>query len=289
MDTDGKNSFQSRFSKLFNNKAVNEDVTEKDVAFLIELGEKNGVLLPEQSKMIFNVLDFRNKIVEDIMTHRVEIEAVEENAKVKNVVKLAIENGFSRIPVYKEDIDNIIGAVYVKDLLSLIFKDNASDKSISKFVREVLYVPESIKCYDLFRIFTEKHQHLAVIVDEYGGTSGIATLEDVVETIFGEIQDEYDNEEIEISKVNDTTFTMEGSASLQDVADALDITFDESPDYDTIGGFLVDKLGHIPDESQHPVVKFENVEFTVLVVKERHIAKVRAIKISKPLIELDED
>ncbi len=288
MDTDGKGSFQSRFSKLFNKTP--DKISAEDILFMLELAEQQGVLLANQRKMIANVLEFRNTTVEDVMTHRVEIEAVEENAKISDVLRIAIDNGFSRIPVYKEDIDNIIGVVYVKDLLTLVCAENAAQKPVSRFIREVFYVPETIKCWDLFHHFTDQHQHLAVVVDEYGGTSGIATLEDVLETIVGQIQDEYDNEQAEITKINATTYIMDGAADLDKVSDTLGVRIEENPDYDTIGGFLVDQLGQIPEAGEHPVIRYADVEFTVLVVEERHIAKVRAVvRDSQIGVKKDED
>lgn len=283
MDADGgKSGSSGRISKFFGMKS-SDKVTEDDIMCLVENGEDEGVLLHSQSKMIENVIKFRKITVADIMTHRVDIEAVEEHDKISDVLKIGIENGFSRIPVYKEDIDNIIGAVYVKDLLVLIREENVENKPIGSFIRELPYVPETIKCVDLFRQFTENHQHFAVVVDEYGGTSGIVTLEDILESIVGEIRDEYDDEHDEIIKINETTFIMQGSAELDCVAESLNITFEDNSDYDTIGGFLIDTLDRIPDENEHPIVKYSGVEFTVLVVEERHIAKVRAVKLVEQL------
>ena len=282
MDTDGSSSIKSgspgRSSRLFGSKPPDK-ITEDDIMFLVETGEDEGILLSSQSKMIENVLKFRKIAVYEIMTHRVDIEAVEEHGKIADVLKIGVENGFSRIPVYKEDIDNIIGAVYVKDLLGLIREENVEDKPIGSFIRELPYIPETIKCVDLSRQFTENHQHIAVVVDKYGGTSGIVTLEDILEAIVGEIQDEYDDEHDEIIKVNETTFILQGSAALDRVSEELDVKFEGDFDSGTIGGFLIDVLGRIPDEKEHPVVKYGGAEFTVLVVEERHIAKVRAVKL----------
>ena len=223
MDADGgKSGSSGRISKFFGMKSYDK-VTEDDIMFLVENGEDEGVLLHSQSKMIENIIKFRKINVSDIMTHRVDIEAVEEQDKISDVLRIGIENGFSRIPVYKGDIDNIIGAVYVKDLLVLIREENVESKPINSFIRELPYVPETIKCVDLFRQFTENHQHFAVVVDEYGGTSGIVTLEDILESIVGEIRDEYDDEHDEIIKINETTFILQGSAELEAVSESLDL------------------------------------------------------------------
>ena len=280
MDTDGtsRSGSPGRISRLFGSKPPGK-ITEDDIMFLVETGEDEGILLHSQSKMIENVLKFRKIAVYEIMTHRVDIEAVEEHAKIADVLKIGVENGFSRIPVYKEDIDNIIGAVYVKDLLGLIGKENVEDKPIGSFIRELPYIPETIKCFDLFRQFTENHQHFAVVVDKYGGTSGIVTMEDILEAIVGKIQDEYDDEHDDITKVNQTTFIIQGHAALDRVSEALDVRLESDSDFDTIGGFLINALGRIPDENEHPVLKYGGIEFTVLVVQKRHIAKVRAVKL----------
>lgn len=278
METDPKH--YGRLNKLFGFKQSGR-ITKKDILDVLNIGEQEGLVSPKQHNMILNVLEFKNTVAEDIMTHRVDIEAIEENSSILELLDTAIKNGFSRIPVYKESIDNIIGIVYVKDLLNLVSDKDVDSLKINKFVREALYVPETINCWDLFSQFTEKHQHIAVVVDEYGGTSGIVTLEDVLETIVGEIQDEYDNEQALITKVNETTFTMDGSADLETVCEILGIEIEKSSDFDTIGGFLIDRLGRIPDESEHPVIKYMGIEFTILVIEERHIEKIRAVKIIK--------
>lgn len=255
-----------------------ENVTEEEILMMVDAGEEEGVIEQSQKAMINNIFEFDDMTVEDVMTHRVDIVAVAEDAQISDAVYHAINDGFSRIPVYKEDIDNIIGIIYVKDLLCLVGCKAIEDFSLQQFIREVLYVPETTKCRDLFKQFTEKKLHIAVVVDEYGGTAGIVTMEDLIESILGNIQDEYDDEEDEITKINDTTYTMEGSADWDDVAEILGLEVEENPDYDTVGGFLIDSLGRIPHEGEHPVVKVDGVEFTVLVVEERHIAKVRAVK-----------
>lgn len=284
MDADGrstKSSSNSFFSKLFGgSKSQYENVTEEEILMMVDAGQEEGVIEKSQKEMINNVLEFGDTTVEDVMTHRVDLIALEENDSIHDVVFHALNDGFSRIPIYKNDIDNIVGIIYVKDLLALVGCEDIEQYTIKQFIREVLYVPETAKCRDLFTQFTQKKQHLAVVVDEYGGTAGIVTMEDLVESIFGDIQDEYDDEEEEIKKVNETTYIIEGSADLDDVAEVLGLHVEENPDYDTLGGFIVDQLGRIPNEGEHPVLQIEQVEFTVLVVEERHIAKVRAVKLS---------
>ena len=259
-----------------------EQVTEEEIRMMVDVGNEKGVIEESEKDMINNVFEFDDRTAEEVMTHRTDIIAVPDDAMLSDVIGLAMEEGFSRIPVYHEDIDNIVGAVYVKDLLGLIGKDDPSQVPVKYYIRDVMYVPEANRCKDLFREFTEKKAHMAVVVDEYGGTSGLVTMEDLLESIVGNIQDEYDNEEEEFCREDETTFTIDGSADLEDVAKMLDIEIAETDDYDTLGGLITDMLGRIPSEEEHPSVTVAGVEFTVLLVEDRRIAKVRAVKLPEP-------
>lgn len=277
---DSKDEGPGSIYKLFGVK--NTYKTPKDcILNLTHQAEKEGALSGYQSKMIEKTLNLDFVTVSDIMTHRVDIEAVDSNAKIKDIIELSIKSGFSRIPVYENDIDNITGFVYVKDLLSFIFERKSVDEKISsKYIRNFLFVTESMKCVDLVKQLTSGHKHLAVVVDEYGGTSGIVSLEDAVEAVFGDIQDEYDNESAKIVKKDDTTFILQGNADLDDVNEVLGTDIQKTVNYDTIGGFLVDKLGAVPQENERPVVKYGFVEFNILYVSKQHIEKVRAVVLS---------
>lgn len=288
MEADGHsekqtNSFSAKLAKLFSGEKQYKKVTIEEILTMVDVGEQEGILEKSKKKMINNIFEFADVTVEEVMTHRVDLVAVEEQDSIQTLVYYAIHDGFSRIPVYKNDIDNIVGIVYVKDLLSLIGCESLESYTLRHFIREVLYIPETTKCYDLFKQFTEKKQHIAVVVDEYGGTAGVVTMEDLVESIVGNIQDEYDDEEEKIKKINDTTYILEGSADVDDVSEILGLEIEENSDYDTLGGFIIDCLGRIPDEGEHPVLQIGQIEFTVLVVADRHISKVRAVRLPKPL------
>ncbi len=277
---DNKDEGPGSIYKLFGVK--NTYKTPKDcILNLAHQAEKEGALSGYQSEMIEKTLNLDFVTVADIMTHRVDIKAVGSNAKIKDIIELSIKSGFSRIPVYENDIDNIIGFVYVKDLLSFIFEKKSVNESISsKYIRNFLFVTESMKCVELVKQLTSGHKHLAVVVDEYGGTSGIVSLEDAVEAVFGDIQDEYDNESAKIIKRDDTTFILQGSADLDDVNEVLGTSIPKTANYDTIGGFLVDKLGSVPQENEKPTVKYDCVEFNILSVNKQHIEKVVAVLLS---------
>lgn len=279
MDADDAGRTSKNILKRFQHRFGNEKVTKQTLQMVVDAGEQDGAIESGQKQMIENILEFRDITVEEVMTHRVDIVAVEESDTVEAVIDSALNEGFSRIPVYKEVIDNIVGVIYVKDLLCLLREEKPNKTNLLPFIREVLYIPETAHCRDLFKQFTEQRRHIAIVIDEYGGTSGIVTLENLLESIVGEIQDEYDDEAVDILPVNETTFLIEGTADLEEVAKALNLSMEIDPDFDTIGGFLTNFLGRIPQEGEHPVIHYQDVEFTVLVVQERHIAKVRAVKL----------
>ena len=178
-------------------------------------------------------------------------------------------------------MDNICGVVYVKDLLRLALENDGAFHSAKEFMREIMFVPESNKCGELFEEFTKTKNQIAVVVDEYGGTAGIITMEDLLETIVGNIQDEYDDEEEEILKHSEDIFDFLGTADFADAMEALGKDVPEDTEFDTIGGFVVDLLGHFPTQSENASVRWEDIEFTVLEVDENRIEKLRAVKKEK--------
>lgn len=257
----------------FNPHADEETVTEEEIRMMVDVGGEKGVIEDVQKEMINNIFEFDDLDAGDIMTHRTDMVAVEVGDDLSEVVDTAVSEGYSRIPVYEDDQDNIIGIVYVKDLLAYVGKKLPA-KSLRDIMRTPMYVPESKICGDLFKEMTEKRTQMAVVVDEYGGTAGIVTLEDIVEAIVGNIQDEYDDEDEEISKINETTFTIDGMTNLEEVAE---LTGTELPEgsYDTVAGFIIKELGLLPEEGKTYEVNYKNIKFTVLSVDERRIDKVR--------------
>lgn len=257
----------------FNPHADEETVTEEEIRMMVDVGGEKGVIEDVQKEMINNIFEFDDLDAGDIMTHRTGMVAVEVGDDLSEVVDTAVSEGYSRIPVYEDDQDNIIGIVYVKDLLAYVGKKLPA-KSLRDIMRTPMYVPESKICGDLFKEMTEKRTQMAVVVDEYGGTAGIVTLEDIVEAIVGNIQDEYDDEDEEISKINETTFTIDGMTNLEEVAE---LTGTELPEgsYDTVAGFIIKELGLLPEEGKTYEVNYKNLKLTVLSVDERRIDKVR--------------
>ncbi len=265
------------FSKIFG-KRKNGSFTEDEIMEILN-GEDSDDIDASQKEMISNIFEFDDLEVRDVMTHRTDISAVEVKSDLKDAVSLIIEKGFSRIPVFEETIDNICGVIYAKDLLTLIFDENARNHNISEFVREIKFIPETNHCFELFGIFTSQKLQIAVAVDEYGGTAGLVTMEDLLEAIVGNIQDEYDNEIEEIQEISQDVYEVLGTADTEDVADKLGIEFSEDNDCDTIGGFVISLLGHIPNESEKPTVEFGGFKFTVISVDDKRIEKLKAEKL----------
>lgn len=266
--------------------ADEEEVTEEEIRMMVDVGQEKGVIEDVQKEMINNIFEFDDIDVADIMTHRTDMACVDEEDSLAETIKLSMEEGYSRIPVYEEDPDNVVGIVYIKDLLKYIGSSLPEALHLKDVMRKAYYVPESKRCGALFAEMTEKHIQMAIVVDEYGGTAGLVTLEDIVEAIVGNIQDEYDNEDVEISKINETTFTIDGVTDLEEVEEQLGIQFPED-DYDTLGGFIISQLGFLPQDGDMNTVEFENIRFTVLNVEERRIGKVKVEILPKPETETE--
>lgn len=266
--------------------ADEEEVTEEEIRMMVDVGQEKGVIEDVQKEMINNIFEFDDIDVADIMTHRTDMACVDEEDSLAEAIQLSMEEGYSRIPVYEEDPDNVVGIVYIKDLLKYIGSALPETLQLKDVMRKAYYVPESKRCGALFAEMTEKHIQMAIVVDEYGGTAGLVTLEDIVEAIVGNIQDEYDNEDEEISKINETTFTIDGVTDLEEVEEQLGIEFPKD-DFDTLGGFIISQLGFLPQDGDMNAVEFENIRFTVLNVEDRRIGKVKVEILPKPETETE--
>lgn len=270
----------------FDPNADEETVTEEEIRMMVDVGGEKGVIEDVQKEMINNIFEFDDIDAGDVMTHRTDVIAADINdISPDEFLALAIENGRSRIPLYDEDIDSIVGIVYVKDLLPYVGKKMPDKDILSKIMREPYFIPETKSCGELFKEMSAKRIQMAVVSDEYGGTAGIVTLEDIVEAIMGNIQDEYDEEEEEISKIDDNTFTVDGTIDIEEIEELTGKEFPEG-DYETLAGFIMDELQCIPKNGEMNEVVFENVKFTVLSVDDRRIEK---IKVEISPLEKDDD
>ena len=271
----------------FDPNADEEVVTEEEIRMMVDVGGEKGVIEDAQKEMINNIFEFDDMDAGDIMTHRTDVVAADVNdIKLDDFVALAIDNGRSRIPLYDEDIDNIVGIVYIKDLLKYVGKQVPAKETLRSIMREPYFIPETKSCGELFKEMSAKRIQMAVVVDEYGGTAGIVTLEDIVEAIMGNIQDEYDQEDEEISRIDDNTFTVEGTIDIEEIDELIDKELPEG-DYETLAGFIMDELQCIPKDGEMNEVMFENIRFTVLEVEDRRIEKIKVEIL--PVEEDDED
>ncbi len=261
--------------------AEKELVTEENILMMVDAGNESGVLEEAQKEMINNIFEFGDLPVSDVMTHRTEMSAVSEDSGISELVYLAINTGFSRIPVYKDSIDHIIGIICVKDLLCLVGNDSVESISVKDFVRDTIFFPETGMCSDLFKKMTAEKTQLAVVVDEYGGTAGIVSLEDLVESIVGNIQDEYDNETEDIIKISEGEYTVSGTANPRPIMEKLGCALPEDTDFDTMSSLFISLLGFIPEDGTMPSVIFDRVKLTALVTEDMCVTRIKAELISE--------
>lgn len=248
-------------------------VTEEELRMLVEVGEQEGVLEEEEREMIHNVFELADTTVREIMVPRIDMVTIEADASVDDAIRMIVEGGQSRIPVYAGEIDDIIGVLYAKDLLRVLAL-RQRPPSIRSLVRKAYFVPESKRLDDLLREMQRQRVHIAIVVDEYGSVAGLVTIEDVVEEIIGDIQDEYDKEEQLIQPVGDGEYIVDAKISLDELNEELDTQL-TSEDYETLGGFVFAQLDKIP--SPGDVVRYDGWTMTVLGTKGRRITKVRLV------------
>ena len=250
-----------------------DEVTEEDIRELIDAGEETGSIEGTQIDMVNNVFEFDDITAAEIMTPRTDVIAVEADDPVTEALKAGVENGYSRIPVYEEDIDHIIGLLTVKDLLPYVGREIPPEVTVRRLLRTTHFVPDTKKCDDLFEEMNDKHLQMAIVVDEYGGVAGIVTMEDLLESIVGNMQDEFDHENEEVTQLDDGTFEVDGSLNIGELSELVGTDLPEG-DYDTVAGFLMDQLGHIPEKDENPTVTYEGLTLSVLEMDDRRIERV---------------
>lgn len=262
-----------------------EENTEEEIRFMLDAGNESGHIAEIDREMITNIFEFDDRTVEDIMTHRTEIIAVEDDSSLDEIASIAVKTGYSRIPVFDEDLDNVTGILYAKDLLEFVAKDHPNF-NINELTRDPMYVVESTTCNKLLAQFQEKKIQMAIVVDEYGGTAGLVTMEDLLESIVGNIQDEYDNEEEDIILLSENHFLVDGIAPLEEVFEYFHLHYTEEKhdDFDTIGGYILSQLGEIPQDDEHPSIQIENVVFTIQCMADRRVKKLEAEVIHEEII-----
>jgi len=255
--------------------ANERNVTEEEIRMMVDVGSESGSIKDDEKQMIENIFEFNDKEVSEIMTHRTKIVSLSMDATYDEVMDIATNEKFTRIPVFQDTIDDIVGILHIKDLLGYSLRGERSGVfSLAELLRPPLVVPETKNLSALFREMQKGRMQLAVVVDEYGGTAGIATIEDMLEEIVGNITDEFDEEEPQMIRLPNGDLIVSGDTPLNDIEDALDIDLPDE-DYDTIAGFVIHLLDRIPDEKETPKVTYGNVIVTVESIEDKWISKVR--------------
>ena len=250
-------------------------VTAEELRTIVAVSGERGTLEEDERDMIDSVIDFGDTVVREVMVPRVDMHCIEDTAAIDEVIERAKSLGHSRVPVYHEDVDHIIGVLYLKDLLK-IDPELSPDVTLSEIVRPAHYTPESKNAGDLLRELQYRRIHIAIVVDEYGGTAGLVTLEDLIEEIVGDIRDEYDEDERPIRIVDKRTVIADGGVHLDELAEELGVEL-ESEDVDTLGGYLMEAFGRIP--SQGEKTERAGLEFTVEALDDQRVTRVRITRL----------
>lgn len=274
-------------SKLFGVGETDEQtVTEEEIRMMIDVGEEKGSIDETEKEMINNVFEFNDIVASEVMTHRKDIFAIDIKSDINKLLDEIDEYKYSRIPVYEENIDEIKGILYIKDLLKYV-KKNKQIK-VKSIMREAYFVSESKTINDLFKELQKNKSQMAIILDEYGGTAGLVTMEDILEEIVGDIFDEYDEIEKEYEKIDDNTFLINGSVSIYELKKILQVDIEEG-EYETLSGYLIEKLGRIPSEGEKPVIETEKVTYKIEEYEDKRIVWVKACRNNEEKIEEDEE
>ena len=264
-----------------------ETVTEEEIKMMVNQGEEKGTIEESEKELINNVFEFNDITVSEIMRHRKDIFAVDMRISNEELLdELSQEEyRYSRIPVYDETIDEIKGILYVKDILKNIKKKNFKVKNL---IKEAYFVSQNRLINEVFKELQKNKMQIAIVVDEYGGTAGLVTMEDILEELVGDIYDEYDEEEKEYEKIDENTYILSGSLPIYDVNKLLDAGIPEG-DYDTLSGFLQEELGRIPEDEEKPVIETEKVTYKIEEYEDKRILKVKACKNNEIKTEEEEN
>ena len=253
---------------------LEEKVSREEIKSLVDAGEEYGVINQIEKEMINSIFDFDDKLAKEVMTPRTEVYMI--NIKLPLSIEELLEENYSRIPVYEGDMDNIIGILYLKDFLHEAYQVGFENVDIKKLLHRPYFVPECKNIDQLFKELQKSKNHLAVLIDEYGGFSGIVTIEDLIEEVMGDINDEYDDDDPVIRKIDNDTYIVNGLISIKELNDKLQLNLDEeTEDYDTLGGFLINQIDYIPSETEECMVEYENLVFKIECVKDKRIEMVK--------------
>lgn len=270
--------FAAKIVKLFGGQATSHGpaATEEDIEFMIRLGHQEGVLERDEGELLESVIEFGDTIVREVMVPRPDICAFDVQSSLLSIYGAIQDQGHSRIPIFDGAIDNIVGVLHAKDLIPSLTLPNSPEVILKNIIRPALFVPETMKIGSLLKEFKRGNAHLAIVADEYGGTDGIITLEDVIEELVGDILDEHDSEDdVGIKKTDDENFCADGKVNVHDIGEALEIEFPENQPYDSVGGFIADSLGKIPHIGDK--IEYSGWEFLIKEADKKRVLQV-AIK-----------
>lgn len=274
-------------SKIFGvGESEEEIVTEEEIKMMIAEGEEKGTIEQGERQLLNNVFEFNDIIVSEVMTPRTDMYAIDINDNIKDILDEVDEFKYSRIPVYDESIDDIQGILFVKDMLKPL-KDG-KDINIKEIMREPYFVPESKDIDELFKEMQQNKVQMAIAIDEYGGTAGLITMEDIIEELVGNIFDEYDEEEIDVKKIDDNTYILSGTITSYELKKIFGIELPDG-DYETLSGYLLDRLGRIPEEDEHPVIEDEKLTYKVEEIEDRRIKYVKICRNMNENVEEQEN
>ncbi len=261
-------SLTNIISRLFGiNLKPTTELTEEEIKLLIQLGREDGILEKEEQKMMHGVINVYNKIVREIMTPRTDMVTIALKTSVSEAIEIITTKGHSRIPVYEDKIDNIVGFIYAKDLITV--NPTIKTHNLRSFMRDAVFIPETKEIQSLLQQMRQSKFHLAIVVDEHGGVSGLVTMEDIIEEIVGEIQDEYDTEKSMVKKLTSSHYIIDAGVSVKALSELLDHDFPEDDDYDTVAGFILVQLGTFPKKNQK--IAYDHFDFYVRDIKKRRI------------------
>ena len=287
-DSSPFNTFGKGFKRIFGKGrwTAGEDLTEQEIMSMVNEGHENGVLQESEAEMINNIFTLDQKEAKDIMTHRKQIMALDGTRSLQEVLAEIRDMGYSRYPVYLDDVDNIIGIIHIKDILNQMLDQTNMEQQLTKIndlIRPASFIPETRNIDVLFKNMQSQKIHMVIVVDEYGQTSGLVTMEDILEEIVGNIFDEHDAEEEQIVEEADGSYVIDGMTDFDDVCELLEIHGEELEDFDTLSGFLISRINKIPVNGEHYQVSAYGYRFDVLLVEHRVIRTVRVTK--EPLKE----
>ncbi|MCX8080473.1 MAG: hemolysin family protein [Bacteroidia bacterium] len=262
------------FMNVFGIPQVSEDVhTEEEIKVILTESEEGGAIKPSEHELIQNVFDFDDRIVRQVMIPKNKISGLDVELGREQIVRLIIEEGFSRFPVYLGDLDNIIGIVHARDILKSVVENNY--KSIRTLMRPVHFVPETMKINQLLKDFQKFHIQIAIVIDEYGSTTGLVTMEDIIEELVGDIHDEHDEEKPSIQKINDREFIVYASTTIVDANNVLPLALPENPIYETVSGYVNFIFGKIP--AQNEKITKDGYEITILKRNQKNVEQVKFV------------